>query len=201
MKLLYHSDIIPKVHAAFMMHTDNVEETHRVFDQYMEILTPDEAAKWNTNPREQIVQLVDRLNAVDDKFSAMCNLPTIVYQPEQIEDKDLRDTFLKSCAGGYFIPFLLSITRNDIEDDFYNILVIVAGVGDYPDENFIFLGASLREVYGEFKITPESIPENSQSIIYPIIYDVIKGVIYSDLTENAITIKSCITHTTEEESQ
>lgn len=62
-------------------------------------------------------------------------------------------------------------------------------------------GASLREVYGEFKITPESIPENSQSIIYPIIYDVIKGVIYSDLTENAITIKSCITHTTGEESQ
>ena len=93
------------------------------------------------------------------------------------------------------------LTIRDIEDDFYNVMVIVSGVGEYPDENFIFLGISIREVLEEFKVDSKNIPDNQASVIYPIVYNVLNGTIYSDLTENSITIKSCITHTSDNKEQ
>lgn len=201
MKLFYHVDAIPKIHAAFMMHTADINEAHRIFDQYMDNMDPSELKRWNTNSQEQIAKLADQLDAIDNEYSAVFNIPTFIYQPEKIQENDLRETFLKSCSIGYFIPFLLSMTKRDIEDDFYNVMVIVSGVGEYPDENFIFLGISIREVLEEFKVDSKNIPDNQASVIYPIVYNVLNGTIYSDLTENSITIKSCITHTSDNKEQ
>lgn len=199
MRLLYHDDVIPKVHAAFMLHTDDLEKAHVIFDTYFDELcssptNKEQLRKWNANASEEAVKLAKMLDEIDDQYTEIVNMSIGKYQPENIAEDKVRQKFLALCATGNFVPFVLAITKRDLEDRSHNVLVIIAGLGEHPDENFVFLGIDYQQMQQEFNIKADDIPENQVTMIYPIIYDALNGVLYSNLTDKAISIKSCITH-------
>jgi hypothetical protein len=88
-------------------------------------------------------------------YGCLCNdeknlINVCPYKPEDLNNEEIKNLLLKSCSEGNFIPFMVNFYRDDVEpEDANNLLIVVAGVGENPDENFIVMTIWLQKVQDE----------------------------------------------------
>ena len=201
MELFYHSDIITKVYGAFKCKSENPETTHELIETLAVHRIENSKADLKHTPAEQVIMTLyshmlthgQELTKEDLQFLSAHHILCAPYQPETLEEENVKNTIMKMCSTGKFVPFMLSITKTDATIDQDNVAIVVAGIGDNPDMNFAVMTLNIPEVIKGMNLQyGEDTAIDDGYIIYPALFDLPKNILATMLPKNAIAIRTFV---------
>lgn len=187
MNMLYHPDVISKIYAAFTTKAQECGEELDYNYQVLESLAAHRISHLYT--KKDSTELIDTIPMqVAGTLSQYCKditaLNVSTFQPENIENEDIRNDILSLYKQGTFVPILLVFDHKDLEDT-NDLMVIIFGIGEAPDDNFAVMTINIPEY---LKVADLSDPDGAQ-VMYPMIYDVPRNIIGSLQQEPAMHIR------------
>lgn len=201
MELFYHSDIITKVYGAFKCHCEDPATAHEMIETLAVHRIENSKADLKHTPAEQVIMTLYSHLMTHGKDVTKDDLQSLTghhilcapYQPETLEEESVKNTIMKMCSTGKFVPFMLSITKADATIDTDNVAVVVAGIGDDPDMNFAVMTLNIPEVVTGMNLQyGEDTAIDDGYIIYPALFDLPKNVLATMLPKNAIAIRTFV---------
>lgn len=187
MNMLYHPDVISKIYAAFTTKAQEAGDELEYNYQVLESLAAHRISHLYT--KKDSTELIDSIPMqVAGTLSQYCKdinaLNVNTFQPENIENEAIRNDILTLYKQGTFIPILLIFEHKDLEatDD---LMVIIFGIGEHPDDNFAVMSINIPEYMKGSDLTD---PDAAQ-VMYPMIYDVPRNIIGSLQQEPAMHIR------------
>ena len=182
MHILYHSDIISKIYTAFttksqMKANFGVETAETLEYNYsvLEALAVHRIGHLFTKDgtRELVDTIPNQVSGTVGQYCGECHSVDISeFKPEDLSNEEIRKDILDLCANGTFVPFISVFTHDDLNMS-DNLLVIIFGIGEHPDENFGMLSINIPEYIKDVDLTDRK----SAIAMYPMIYDVPKNII------------------------
>lgn len=196
MMVFYHPDIITKLFGAFMTHSPDPDNAYKIIEK-----SGSSEVKYLLNDPNVINQKFGTyvtkalLNVIQNEagYGSNIGISTKEYYPENMKEHNVSKMILQMCAKGKFIPFILTANKFDLHPIGDNdVLVIVAGIGENPCQNFIIMTINVRGTLNALHITSDFIAanENAVHMIYPIMFNAISNTIVSALPRNCVSIKT-----------
>ena len=182
MQILYHSDIISKIYGAFttksQSKTSNAEITPEMLEynySVLESLAVHRIGHLYTKEgtRELIDTIPNQVAGTVHQYCGECHGVDIAeFKPEDLNNETIKKELLELCSKGTFVPFLTIFTHDTMSmtDD---LLVIIFGIGEHPDENFGMMCINIPEYIKDVDLSDRK----SGIVMYPRIYDVPKNII------------------------
>lgn len=200
MNLYYHSDIITKIFGAFKCKLADADNAYKL----VESLTAHRLENFKETPDDPATQVTKTLYAAlstkttDDGEEHFIteHILCAPYTPETLQEEGIKKMLLDMCARGRFIPFMISLTKDDIDSE-NNIAVAVAGVGEYPELNFMVMTINITGVAKALNLKFDENNRDMAQIIYPLSFDVPNNLITAILTPENVHVRTFIMKTEE----
>ena len=196
MYVYYHSDIISRVQTAFKTCIRDSKNGWQLVES-MSVHRLSNLKETDDKPAEQVALtlygiLSDQKKYGEEGENSIEDVPIAPFQPEKLENDNIRKMMLDHCAQGRFVPFMLSF---DEEDNLSrnNTAVIVAGIGEAPDENFMVMTINIPKLIRSMKA--KFVNENGRKmslIVYPLMFDVPAKVFASIIDEDCMHVRTFI---------
>lgn len=198
MNCYYHSDIISNVFGAFKCNLRDAENAYKL----VESMASHRLENFKETPDDPATQVTKTLYAAlstkkvdDDKEEFITeHILCAPYTPETLQEENIKEMLLDMCSRGRFIPFMLSLTKEDLESE-NNIAVIVAGVGEHPELNFMTLTVNVPGIARGLNLKFDENNNDMAQIIYPLSFDVANNMITAILTPDVIHVRTFIMKT------
>lgn len=195
MDIYYHSDIITKFFGAFLIHSKHPAHAYKVIEQ-QGATKIDELRKDPSFNEDQFASYATSAIASvmehNPDFGSMTGLCARPYQPEHMKDINAKSLILSMCAHGRFIPFIIELTEYDVSDNGKDdVLIMTAGIGDYPYKNFIVVTINIQGMLHSMKIDVKE-TGIKHHMIYPVIYDAYVNAAIPVLPKEFIAVKPYI---------
>lgn len=207
MELYYHSDICPKVFGAFKCNvgdpTTAFELTEGLAMFRLEHLkaTEDNAATQVTKTlyaamATNLLQENTEPQTIYPKPDTTAeHILCAPYQPETLDDQNVKELLLSMCAKGRFIPFILAVDKHDAESD-KNVAVFVAGIGEHPDVNFMLVTLNIPGIIEKMGIKFKDDDDSDLAhLIYPLSFDVPNKCVTAVFTSEYVHARTFIMQT------
>lgn len=193
MNLYYHSDIISKIVGAFKCELTDAKNAY----QLVETLAIHRLENFKETPDDPATQVTKTLYAAlatrenkdgNEEFIAE-HILCAPYTPETLQDEGIKRTLISMCARGRFIPFMVTVDQHDATSK-NNIAVVVAGIGENPEVNFMVMTINVPGVVNEMKLQFDETNSDMAHVIYPLSFDVANSLITAILTKDLIHVRT-----------
>lgn len=194
MIVFYHPDIITKMFGVFLTHSSDPNNAYKIIEDLGSVELKRLLDDPNVINRQFGTYVTKALLDVVQKHPNFGSSVGIVYKqyyPETMDDKDASKTIMGMCAQGKFIPFIITLNKIDLHPISDNdILIIVAGIGDNPCQNFMVISINIMGMLNALHITLNTSDDDSTvHMVYPIMFNAIDNTVISILPKNCTSVK------------